>query len=288
LRAGLDAAGGLVAWHHRIAGSAVRGFARGDWQDEYARDECAGAFDLPYRIPNWLVEYVDVPTRVPRGVWRSVAASANNFAVQTLLDAIARETGEDPLQLRLELIGEPRRIPYPPPDQAFFLDSGRARRVLQLLAEKAGWGRPAPAGRARGLAIGDGGGATVAHVAEVSIQAGALVVHRVVSAVECGVVVHPDGVRAQVEGGIAFGLSAALFGRIAIREGAVEQGGFRDYPLLTMAQMPEVEVHIVPSQALPDGVGEPPVPPIAPAVANALLALTGRAPRRLPIRLEQL
>jgi isoquinoline 1-oxidoreductase beta subunit len=288
LRAALDAGGRLVGWHHRIAGASVSAYVRGDWQDGYAFEETGGAFDIPYRIPNTLVEFAHVDTPVPRGVWRSVSQSETNFAVQTFLDEVAEAAGKDPVALRRELIGEPRRVPYPPPDDAFFVDSGRALRVLEAAASAAGWGTPLAAGRARGIALLDGGGAGVAQVAEVSLTAEGPRVHRVVCAIECGIAVNPDGVRAQVEGGVAFGLSAALAGSITIRDGAVAERNFHDYPILTLAGMPEVEVHILPSSAAPDGVGEPPVPPVAPAVANALWALTGRRLRRLPFPAEEL
>jgi isoquinoline 1-oxidoreductase beta subunit len=289
LRAALDARGRLLGWHHRVAGAAVSAYVRGDWQNGYAFEETGGAFDVPYRIPNVLVEFTHVDTLVPRGVWRSVSHSATNFAVQTFLDEVAQAAGSDPVALRRELIGEPRRIPYPPPDDAFFVDSGRTLRVLEAAARAAGWGAPLAAGRARGVAVLDGGGAGVAQVAEVSLDPDTgLRVHRVVCAIECGIAVNPDGVRAQVEGGVAFGLSAAIAGRITVRDGAVAEGNLHEYTVLSFAQMPRVEVEILPSTAAPNGVGEPPVPPVAPAVANALAALTGRRLRRLPFPPEEL
>src|SRR5207247_5563467 len=165
----------------------------------------------------------------------------------------------------------------------------RQKRVLEFVADKAGWAKPLPPGRGRGIALHESFGSFLAHVAEVSVsREGRVRVHRVVCAIDCGPVVNPDTVRAQMEGGVVFGLTAALYGEITFEKGRVKQRNFHDYPMLRMNEMPEVEVHIVPSEEKMGGVGEPGVPSVAPAVANALFALTGKRIRRLPIRAEDL
>jgi isoquinoline 1-oxidoreductase beta subunit len=204
---------------------------------------------------------------VPVGFWRSVGSSQNAYVTECFLDEVAAATKRDPFELRRALLKKhPRHL-----------------GVLELAAEKAGWGKPLPAGRHRGIAVAESFGSYVAQVAELSIADGKPHVHRVVCAVDCGVVVNPDTVVAQMESGIVYGLTAALFGQITIRNGRVEQSNFHDYPLLRIAEMPQVEVHIVKSEQPPGGVGEPGTPPIAPAVANAMFAATRRPVRRLPI-----
>jgi isoquinoline 1-oxidoreductase beta subunit len=253
LRGGLDAHGRPVAWFQRIVGPSL----------------ALDGVDVPYAIPNIREEHVEVDPGVPTGPWRSVGASQNAFAVECFIDELAHASGADPLAFRRKLLA---RAP-------------RHRGVLDLAAEKAGWGTPPPQGRHRGLAVYRSFGSYVAQVAEVSVgEAGAIRVHRVVCAIDCGFAVNPDLVAAQMEGGIAFGLSAALKGEIAIEQGAVVQASLRDYPILRFEEMPEVEVHIRASREEPGGVGEPGVPPIAPALANALFAATGHRIRTLPIR----
>jgi isoquinoline 1-oxidoreductase beta subunit len=200
----------------------------------------------------------------------------NNFVVQSFVDELAAAARRDPLGLRHELIGGP-------PAQPARMDPARLRRVFDLAAEKAKWGSPLSSGRGRGIAGVTGWGSYVAYVAEVSVDAGAVRVKRVVAGVDCGQVINPDMVTAQVEGGIVFGLSAALKGEITLDGGRVQQSNFDTYPVLRINEMPQVEVHIVPSSASPGGMGEPPVPAIAPAVTNAIFAATGKRVRRLPI-----
>ena len=224
--------------------------------------------DIPYAIPNLRTERVEDDPGIPTGPWRSVGASQNAFVVESFVDELARAAGKDPLAFRLELLAE----------------SPRHRRVLELVAEKSGWGTPLPEERHRGLAVYFSFGSWVAEVAEVSLLAtGEVRVHRVACAVDCGSVVNPDTVASQMEGAIVYGLTAALKGEITIRDGGVVQESFRDYPLLTMAEMPAVDVQIVHTDEPPGGVGEPGLPPIAPAVANAVFAATGRRVRRLPM-----
>jgi isoquinoline 1-oxidoreductase beta subunit len=207
---------------------------------------------------------------VPTLWWRSVGHTHTAFVMETLMDDLAKAAGQEPLAYRrARLAKHPRHL-----------------GVLDLAAEKAGWGKPPASGRSRGLAVHESFGSFVAQVAEISLQQGRIRVHRVVCAVDCGTTVNPAGVAAQMESGIVYGLSAGLYGEITLREGRVQQSNFHDYRALRMNEMPAVEVHIVPSSERPSGVGEPGVPPIAPAVANAVFAATGKRLRRLPLRLS--
>jgi isoquinoline 1-oxidoreductase beta subunit len=225
--------------------------------------------NLPYAIPNLSVEAVQPDWEVPLGFWRSVGSSQNGFLIESFMDELAAAAGQDPVEYRKALLGaKPRHL-----------------GVLTLAAEKAGWGSPLPEGRARGVAVVESFSSYVAEVAEVSLNPDRSVrVHRVVAAVDCGTVVNPDIVAAQVESAIVYGLTAALHGEITIDRGRVAQSNFHDYPLLRMREMPVVEVHIVPSTEAPTGIGEPGTPPIAPAVANAVFTLTGKRLRSLPMR----
>jgi isoquinoline 1-oxidoreductase beta subunit len=270
LRAGLDAAGRLVAWHHRVRTPSARRqiFGGPPPSGDERPDVVEGAADVPYAAGAILVDCAVPELGVPLGFWRSVYSSQNAFPEECFLDEVAAAAGQDPLDLRLALLPAGARL----------------RGALALAAARAGWGTPPPPGRARGLACHTSFGSHVAEVAEVSLERGKLRVHRVTCAVDCGVVVNPDTVEAQIEGAVVFGLSAALRGEITVKDGAVVQGNFDDYEPLRMDEMPAVEVHLVPSAEPPGGIGEPGVPPIAPAVANALFALTGKRHRRLPLR----
>src|SRR5439155_689236 len=226
-----------------------------------------GASTLPYAIPNITVELHTTSVGVPVLWWRSVGSSHTAFSTETFLDELAHAAGRDPLEMRRSLLaGHPRHL-----------------ATLNLAAEEAGWDQPLPAGRARGIAVHESFDSVVAQIAEVSRRPDGLPkVERVVCAVDCGIAINPDGVRAQMEGGIGFGLAAALWSEITLVRGRVQQRNFDGYRPLRINDMPAVEVHIVPSGAAPTGVGEPGVPPIAPAVANALYQLTGQRVRRLP------
>lgn len=236
-----------------------------------ALDDAAveGIANIPYSIPNLMVDAVHPPWPVPLGFWRSVGSSQNGFLVECFMDELADAAGKDPFEYRRALLQQkPRHL-----------------GVLELAAEKAGWGSALPEGRARGIAVVESFASYVAEVAEVSLNPdGTVRVHKVVAAVDCGTVVNPDIVRAQVESAIVFGLTAALHGEITIEGGRVVQSNFHDYPMLRINEMPVIEVHLVPSTEAPTGIGEPGTPPIAPAVANALHALTGQRVRSLPIR----
>jgi isoquinoline 1-oxidoreductase beta subunit len=227
-----------------------------------------GLFDLPYAFANQHMSHRATHSGVPVGYWRSVGHSHNAFFSESFIDEMAAHLGRDPLEFRRTLL----------------MDSPRHMAVLNLAAKKADWGAPLPQGHALGLALHESFGTIVAQVAEVSIEDTQPHVHRVVCAVDCGTVINPDIVAQQMEGAVVFGLTAALFGQIDIRQGAVVQRNFNDYPMLSMAQAPRVQTWIVESTRKPGGVGEPGVPPIAPAVSNALFLLTGQRQRSLPLR----
>jgi len=230
-----------------------------------------GAQNHPYDIPNVRVRWSEVELPVPVGFWRSVGNSHNGFVVESFVDELAHAAGEDPYEYRRGLL----------------TSAPRHRAVLDAVAEAAGWDTAPPDGRARGIAVVESFGSYVAQVAEVSVEGGRPRVHRVWCAIDCGVVVNPAIVRAQIESAINYGITAALYGQINIQGGRVVQSNFHDYPALRMSEAPEIEVILAPSGDPPGGVGEPGLPPIAPAVTNALFALTGQRVRDLPIRLEQ-
>lgn len=274
LTAGLDAAGMPAVWHHRIVGPSLKeSLDPGSVKNGHDPTSTQGAAQLPYAIPNLRVQYAMVQTGVPCGYWRSVGHSNNAFVVESFLDELAAAGGQDPLAFRLALLA----------------DEPRHRAVLELVARKAGWGRRRAAGRFQGLAVHKSFGSVVAQVAEVSVgKTGEVRVHRVVCAVDCGFAVNPNTVAAQMEGSVAYALSAALKGEITVADGRAVQSNFHDYPILRFDEMPEVETHLVPSIEPPAGVGEPGVPPTIPAVLNAIHAATGRRLRRLPVRAEDL
>jgi isoquinoline 1-oxidoreductase beta subunit len=273
LRGGVDAQGRLVAWQQRIVGQSIlkgtlfEGFMVKDGIDATSVE---GASTLPYRIPNVAVDLHTTSIGVPVQWWRSVGHTHTGYATEAFMDELAAAARRDPYEFRRELLA----------------DHPRHRAVLDLAAEKAGWGKPLPEGRGRGIAVHESFSSFVAQVAEVSVaKDGAVRVHRVVCAVDCGTAVNPDVIRAQMEGGIGYGLGAALYGEVTLKGGVVQQTNFQQYRPLRISEMPAVEVHIVESDAPPTGVGEPGVPPIAPAVANAVFAATGHRVRKLPIRL---
>ncbi len=281
LEAALDAQGRPVGWRHRLVGQSILTDTvfGGMVKDGIDPVSVEGAANLPYDIP---ALHVDLHTprdiAVPTHWWRSVGSTHTAYSTETFIDELAAVAGQDPVAFRLTLLQK-----HP-----------RHAGVLKLAADKAGWGQPlAPAAdgarRARGVAVHESFGTFVAEVAEVSIKPdGSFSVDRVVCAVDCGIVVNPDVVRAQVEGGVGFALSAALHGAITLKDGAVEQSNFHDYAPIRINEMPRVEVHIVPSAEKPTGIGEPGVPPLAPAVANAIAAATGKRVRSLPIRPQAL
>ena len=280
MRAGLDTSGSLSAWAHRIAGpSILRSWLGGQKSPSQASAEANGALDIPYAIPALKVDFAEVEAPTPLGWWRGIQIVPNVFARECFLDEVATALGKDPLQFRLDLLGDRGKVKFGREEA----DIRRLKQVLELAAAKAGWGRKLPAGRGLGLACHAYDGRTyAAQVAEVSMENGRLRIHKVTCAVDCGFVVNPVGLEAQVEGGIVFGLSA-LFTAITFDKGRAQQTGFQDFPLLRLQDMPAVETHVVPSAEAPSGMGEPPVPLAIPAVLNAVFAATGKRIRRLPL-----
>jgi isoquinoline 1-oxidoreductase beta subunit len=273
VRAAIDANGQPLAWHHRIVGQSIvtgTAFEKALVVDGVDQTSVEGATDLPYAIPNIQTELHSPKLGVPVQWWRSVGSSHTAFAVECLIDELAALAGQDPVAYRMALLaGHPRH-----------------QGVLRLAADKAGWGAPLAQGRGRGVAVHESFKSYVAQVAEVTVRKGGHIrVDRVVIAVDCGIAVNPDVVKAQMEGGMGFGLSAALLSELTLQDGQVQQSNFHDYQVLRMDRMPEVEVHIVPSTEAPTGVGEPATPVIAPAVANAVFAATGKRLRHLPLKL---
>ena len=283
MEATLDSNGWPAAWRHRMSSAAIAASGGRTPATGAGTAESGGARDAPYRVPNRSSEYTLLPSGVPRGTWRAVHQTHTVFAVESFVDELAAAARRDPLEYRLALIDASARTQD---DADFPFDPERLKAVLRLAAEKAGWGRPLPAGHAQGIACAYDQFTYVAEVVEVSVVQAAIRVPRVVVAVDCGAVVNPNGARAQVEGGVTQALSAALKERITIARGGVEQSNFGDYAILPINEAPgAVEAYFVDSDAHPTGLGEPPVPPLAPALANAVARATGRRLRSLPLDL---
>ncbi len=278
LKAGLDGSGNVIGWQQRIVGQSIltgTPFEKMMVKDGVDETSVEGAATLPYAIPNFRVDLHSPTVGVPVLWWRSVGSTHTAFSTETFIDELAVAAGKDPVAFRRDMLAQhPRHL-----------------AVLELVAAKSGWGTALAPGndgdkRGRGIALHESFNSVVAQVAEVTVSKdNHLKVDRVVCAVHCGIAVNPDVIRAQMEGGIGFGLSAALYGEITLKDGAVEQSNFHDYPVLRINEMPAIDVHIVPSMDKPTGVGEPGVPVIAPAVANALAAATGQRIRNLPLKL---
>jgi isoquinoline 1-oxidoreductase beta subunit len=276
IEAGIARDGKPLAWKHTIVGQSI--VADTPFENFLTKNgidvtSVEGAATLPYAVPNIEVDLHSPKNAVPVQWWRSVGHSHTAFVVETMVDELAQLAGKDPVAYRLDILPT----------------NSRYRGVLQLAADKAGWGKKAlPAGHAYGVAVHQSFDSYVAEVAEVSLENGKIRVHRVVAAVDCGMVINPDGVRQQIESGIVYGLSAALHGAITLENGRVVQSNFNDYSPLRFSEMPQVEIHIVESNEAPTGIGEPGTPPIAPAVANAVFTLTGKRLRRMPFDQETL
>jgi isoquinoline 1-oxidoreductase beta subunit len=269
MQAALSADNKLTAWRHVIVGQSIMaGTPMGGAPGSIDATSVEGAASIAYAIPNIAVELATTTTGVPVLWWRVVGSSHTTFAVETFIDEVAHEAGAEPFDFRRRLLD----------------GSPRMKAVLELAAQKAGWNAgPLPKGRGRGIAVAEAFKTFVAQVAEVSVDdAGTVKVERVVCAVDCGTAINPSLIAAQMESGIAFGLGAALYGAITLKDGRVEQSNFNDYRVLRLNEMPKVEVHIVPSTEHPTGVGEPGVAPIGPAVANAIFAATGKRVRAFP------
>lgn len=253
-RAGFDSNGQLIAWENAYIG----------------KNEPAEAAHIAYGVPNQKIDYVDSPTHVPFGAWRSVAHSQHTFFLESFADELAWHRQQDPLQFRLGLLA----------------DKPRHARVLREAAAKAGWDTPVPAGRARGIALQESFGSITAQVAEISLTSdGRVKVEKVTCAIDCGRVVHPDNATSQVESGIIYGLTAAMYGQISIEQGSVKESNFHDYEMLRLSESPQIEVVLLETEgAAIGGLGEPATPPISAAVSNALYALTGQRVRELPLK----
>ena len=283
LSGALDDHGNIAAWSWRTVSTPIRSVfdSSESLKDpkHVASQEIDSDDSLPYRTLSYRSDYAPVDSVVPRAWWRSVSSSANAFAIECFIDELAHAAGVDPYQFRL------RNLRADQPE-----NSRTMAAVLKLAADRSGWGQALPPGQGRGIACWQFGQTWVAQVAEVSVdKAGKVRVNRVVAAVDCGLAINPDSVRALIEGGINYALTPVLSGEITVKEGAVEQSNFHDYRVLRMADAPEIEVHIVPGGKDPrGGVGESGVPPAAPAVANAIFAATGKRLRRLPIHPENL
>lgn len=270
LSAGLDKDGKITAWQHQVTGSSI--MAR--WIPQFFKngldsDAVEVAKEPLYAPANIFVEYIrQEPPGMVTGWWRGVGATHNTFMVESFIDELAHKVGKDPLQYRLASMG----------------DSPRARHVLEVAAKQAGWGQPLPKGSGRGLSVQYAFGTYVAQVAELEVKEDEVKVKRVVCVVDCGMVVNPDHVRAQMEGGINFGISGALWGEITVNNGKVEQSNFDSYRVMRMREAPVIEVHLVQSTEAPGGIGEPGTAAIAPALTNAIFAATGKRIRQLPIK----
>ncbi|MFT7287343.1 MAG: isoquinoline 1-oxidoreductase beta subunit [Halieaceae bacterium] len=265
-RAALDDAGNPLAVHARVAAPSVSRF-QGREQRIPDPFVMGGALNRLYAIPNKLVDYAETKTHVPLGFWRAVARSHNGFISESFIDELAHLAGRDPLEFRLTLLA----------------GTSRATAVLEKAAAEAGWGRPLEPNTGMGVAFSSGFGSFNAQIAKVSVNEGVLRIIRVTCVLDCGFVIDPDTVRAQMEGGIIDGLSAALFSKVTIADGAVQQGNFDDYRFIRLSEVPEIDVHLISGDGPLGGVGEAAVPAIAPAVANAVFAATGKRIRKLPM-----
>jgi isoquinoline 1-oxidoreductase beta subunit len=270
IKAGLDKDGKLIALQDHIVGQSILGGSPFAAMIENGVDATSveGASNLPYAIPNVKVDLTTTEVNVPVLWWRSVGSTHTAYVIETFIDELAAATKRDPVEFRLSMLEK-----HP-----------RHAAVLRLAAEKAGWDKPLPEGRFRGVALHESFSTYVAEVVEITFKSASdFTVDRVVCAVDCGIAINPDQIRAQMEGGIGFGLGAILQEELTLTGGVVDQQNYDTYTPLRIEQMPKVEVHIVPSDEPPTGVGEPGVPPIGPAVANALRAATGKTIRSLPI-----
>lgn len=270
VRGGLSADGKLVALFHRLIAPSIFGQRQPDGGKGVDRGAMAGVATMLYDVPNFRAEYVRANTGVPIGFWRAVFDSQNAFVQESFIDELAHAVRADPVAFRLKLLDKAPRL----------------KNALEVAARAADWGKPLPKGWARGVAAHASFGAFCAQAAEVSVEDGRPRVRRVVCALDVGTVINPGHVEAQVEGSVVFALTAALSGAITVEKGRVVQSNFNDYPLLRATETPKIEVHLVKSAEAPSGAGEPALPPTAPAVCNALFALTGKRIRKLPIELE--
>ncbi len=270
ISAGLDANGKPVAWQHRIVGSSVLArFAPPAFKNGLDPDAVEVSADLPYDLPNQFIDYVrQEPMDVPTAFWRGVGPTRGTFVVESFMDELAVQAKVDPVKYRHDLLGK----------------TPRAQNVLDVAAREAGWGNTPPKGQGRGVSVMHAFGSFFGMVVDVTVNGdGEVAVNRVVCAVDCGMVVNPNTIQAQIQGGIIFGITAALYSEITIKDGRVEQSNFTDYRMLRIDQAPPIEVHIVKSSEAPGGIGEPGTAALAPALTNAIFAATGKRLRQLPV-----
>ncbi|MFL9857744.1 xanthine dehydrogenase family protein molybdopterin-binding subunit [Paraburkholderia madseniana] len=269
ISAGLDANGKPIAWQHRIVGSSILArFAPPAFKNGVDPDAVEVASDLPYDLPNQLIDYVrQEPHAVPTAFWRGVGPTRGTFVVESFIDELATQAKIDPVKYRQDLLGK----------------TPRALNVLNTATQAANWGSAVPKGQGRGVSVMHAFGSFFSMVVDVAVDQGEVAVKRVVCAVDCGMVVNPNTIEAQVQGGIIFGITAALYSEITIKDGRVEQNNFTDYRMLRIDQAPPIEVHIVKSSEAPGGIGEPGTAALAPALTNAIFAATGKRLRQLPV-----
>ena len=282
MKGAVDQSGRPLAWSHTIASTSIEAY----WHPDAGKpeeSEIGGAEQMPYAIPNVRLEYNHVASAVPPLWWRSVEHSFNGFAVECFIDELAAAAGQDPVQFRRTLLVKPANWKAKDEEDP---DPARLRAVLELAAEKAGWDKALPKGKGRGIATYHSFGSYIAEVAEVTVDGSDLKIDRMVAAIDCGQIVNPESVRAQAESAIIYGLSAALKNEITVKNGAIEQTNFDGYDPIRIHEAPPIEVYLMTSKDDPGGMGEPALPPSAPAVANAIFAACGQRVRKLPFQLK--
>jgi isoquinoline 1-oxidoreductase beta subunit len=282
MKGAVDQNGRPLAWSHTIASTSIGAYWDPPEHQAPEKSEVGGAEQMPYAIPNVRLEYNHVASAVPPLWWRSVEHSFNGFAVECFIDELAAAAGQDAVQFRKTLLVKPANWKAKNDEDP---DPARLRAIMELAAEKSGWGTPLPKGKGRGLATYHSFGSYICEVAEVTVQGNSFKVDRMVAAIDCGQIVNPESVRAQAESAIIYGLSAALKNEITVKNGAIEQTNFDGYDPVRISEAPPIEVHLMKSKDEPGGMGEPALPPAAPAVANAIFAACGKRVRKLPFQL---